>query len=325
MVTDARVAMALLTMSRFGKWNSGSWAQQLTALLLVLVWAACFVIIKAGLSEAPPLFTSALRSLVAAAPLVMVSVMLGRLAAPKDAWGWLVLLGLASTALALGSMYLAVRHAGAAIPSVLANTQALLVAPFAARFFGEPLTREKIVALLLGFGGVALTIVPGSRGLGSLEGAIFALLASAGIAVGTLVQRKIGGKADFVTATTWQYIIGTFPLLAAALLTEEIAGMPWSPAFVAGVLFLGLAGSAGASLVWFLLVQRTELVRLTSFTLLTPVFGLLLSTLLFREPVGPLNWIGLVLTIAGVAWLQLSADQTTAGREVVSQVFRRLE
>ena len=275
-------------------------------LVVVLVWAACFVVIKAGLGDAPPLFSAALRALVAGAPLGLVAARLGRLGPPRGAWGWLALLGLANTTLGLAGMYLSVGRAGAAIPAVLANTQALLVAPFATWFFGERLTRGTAAGLLLGFSGVSLTVAPGGAPLGTPGGGLLALLASAGIAGGSVIVKHIGPRVDFLTATAWQYLLGALPLLAWAVLTEEIGQTTWSLALLGGLLFLGLAGSAGASLVWFLLLQRDELISLTAYTFLTPVVGLLLAVLLFGESLRPLGALGVGLTIAGVAWVERS-------------------
>ena len=280
------------------------WADTMLALLVILVWAVCFVLIKAGLREAPPVFSATLRALVAAVPLLLVATILGRLRAPRATWGWLVLLGLGNTTVGLAAMYLSVGRVGAAIPTVLANTQALLVAPFASVFFGEALTLQKMFGLLMGFGGVVLTVTPGSGSLGNLEGAVLALLASAGIAVGSVVVKHIGSRVNFLTATAWQYLLGSLPLLAWALVVEETGNITWTPAFLGGLLFLGLVGSAGASLVWFVLLQRGELTRLTAYTFLTPIFGLLLAVLLIGESLGGLGALGVGLTIAGVAWVE---------------------
>ncbi len=281
-----------------------NWLQTTLALVVVMIWGACFVVIKGTLEAAPPLFSAALRGLVAGLPLALVSAIMGRLRVPTDTWGWLILLGLSNVTLGLGAMYLSVGPAGAAIPSVLANTQTLIVAPFAIIFFGESLTWRKLVALSLGFIGVILTVAPGSVSLGTVNGSLFALLASAGVASGTLVLKYIGHRVDFVAVTAWQYILGSLPLLLAALIAEEIRETTWTPAFISGLLFLGLAGSAGASLLWFFLVQQQELIRLTAFTFLTPVFGLLLAEIFFRESLSAPNALGLLLTIAGVAGLQ---------------------
>jgi uncharacterized membrane protein len=81
------------------------WGDTVFALLVILVWAACFVLIKAGLREAPPVLSATLRALVAAVPLLLVATILGRLGAPRATWGWLVLLGLGNTTVGLAAMY----------------------------------------------------------------------------------------------------------------------------------------------------------------------------------------------------------------------------
>lgn len=249
-------------------------------------------------------FAAGLRGLVAALPLVVVAAMTGRLRVPIDTWGWLIFLGLGNVTLGLGAMYISVGPTGSAIPSVLANAQALIVAPFAIVFFAESLNWKKLVALNLGFMGVILTVAPGSVSLGTLNGSFFALMASAGVASGTLILKHIGRRLDFLAVTAWQYILGSLPLLLTALLAEEIRETTWTPPFISGLLFSGLIGSAGSSLLWFFLVQRQELISLTAFTFLTPLFGLLLAEIFFRETLSPLNALGLILTIAGVAGLQ---------------------
>jgi drug/metabolite transporter (DMT)-like permease len=305
--------------------RSTSLLQKILALVVVLVWGACFVVIKGTLEDAPPVFSAALRGLVAGLPLVMVSAIMGRLRVPADIWGWLILLGLGNVTLGLGAMYLSVGPAGAAIPSVLANTQALIVAPFAIIFFGESLTWRKLTALSLGFIGVILTVAPGSVSLGNLNGSLFALLASAGIASGTLVLKYIGDRVDFLAVTAWQYILGSLPLLLVALIAEDVGETIWTPPFISGLLFLGLVGSAGASLLWFFLVQKQELIKLTAFTFLTPVFGLLLAEIFFREPLSALNALGLLLTIAGVARLQWHKEGVPLIRRLSNDVTAVVE
>lgn len=283
-----------------GRLTHGRGAETALILVLVGVWGVCFVLIKAGLRQAPPIFFAALRAAVAAVPLVLVAGGLGRLRPPSGTWGGLALLGLTSTTVGLAGMYLSVGPAGAAIPSMLANTQALLVAPVAVALFGETLPMAKLGGLVVGFAGVALTATAPGAPLGTFEGSLLALLASAGLAGGSLVVKHIGLRLHFLTATAWQYVLGSLPLLVWALLTEEVGRTAWSATFVGALLFLGLAGSAGASLLWYLLLRRGELIRLSAYTLLTPVVGLLLALLLFREPLGPVAALGVGLTIAGV-------------------------
>lgn len=294
--------------------SPGPAVQGALALLVILAWAACFVVIKASLDQAPPISYATLRALVAAAPLLGIAAACGRLRPPKGTWGWLAALGFGNTFLGFAGMFLSVGDVGAAIPGVLANTQALLVAPFACLFFGERLTAGKVIGLAMGFAGVVLTAAHGAMGLGGVEGALLALLAAAGVAGGSLIIKHIGFRVDFLTATAWQYVLGSLPLLAWALAAEDLRGITWRPGFLLGLLFLGLVGSAGASLLWYLMVTWGELIGLTALTFLTPVFALFLATLVFREGLRPIGVLGVCLTIAGVACVVWSGPGRTPGR-----------
>lgn len=131
-----------------------SGARAAIGLGVVLVWSACFVVIKASQGDVTPLLYGALRALLGDIPLLAVAAATGRLMPPPRLWQWLALLGLTNTTLGLAGMFLSVGLAGAAIPGVLANSQALLVAPFAARLFGERLTGARMPGLLLGIAGI---------------------------------------------------------------------------------------------------------------------------------------------------------------------------
>jgi len=115
-----------------------------------------------------------------------------------------------------------------------------------------------------------------------------------------------------LTATAWQYVLGGVILLAWSLAVEDTNKLAWSSRFVAGLLFLGLVGSALASWVWYRLVSRGELISLNGLTLLTPAFALVLALLIFREPVGTLSMTGIAMVLAGVAWVGWSRRPTPA-------------
>lgn len=142
-----------------------------------------------------------------------------------------------------------------------------------------------------------------SGGLGSSNGAVIALLAAAGLAVANLVTKHIGSNVDALTATGWQYLLGAVPLLAWSRAVEDPARVVWSWRFLAGLLFLGLVGSAGASWVWYRLVRDGELIPLNALTLLTPPFAFALAVAIYREPVTSEALIGIGAVLVGVAWV----------------------
>ncbi|MFQ5852167.1 MAG: DMT family transporter [Candidatus Binatia bacterium] len=236
-------------------------------------------------------------------PLLAVAFFMGKFLPPSRSWGWLLTLGVTNTTLGLAGMFLSVGAIGAAIPGVVANIQALFVAPFAALFFGEALTRNRVAGLLLGTAGVALIILGSGTDLGDMDGASLGLMATVGLTTGNLVIKHIGSWVDALTATAWQYVLGGLMVLGSSLMIEDTSKVVWSPHFVAGLLFLGLVGSALASWVWYRLVSKGELISLNGLTLLTPAFALVLALLIFREPVSTLSMLGIAMVLGGVAWV----------------------
>jgi drug/metabolite transporter (DMT)-like permease len=279
----------------------GTSARLAIGLLVVLVTSLCFVVIRTSLTVSPFLY-SGLRAILAGSVLLVIAAAAGRVLPPRDAWPWLLLLGAAGTTVVLGGMFLAVDAAGAALPSVLANSQALLVAPAAAILFGEKLDRKRVLALLVGWGGVVLMVSASSSRPGDWAGASLGLAAALGAAVATLLMKRIGRSVDPVTAAGWQFIMGGVPLLVASFLLERPNEMAWSPTAVVGLLFLAIVGSAGASWAWFWLVRDGELISLSALTLLTPAFALVLATVLLGERPERAQTLGAVLIMAGAAW-----------------------
>jgi drug/metabolite transporter (DMT)-like permease len=59
-------------------------------------------------------------------------------------------------------------------------------------------------------------------------------------------------------------------------------------------------------LVWFWLVRHYPATRLASFTLLTPIFGLLAGALLLHEPLTPRLLVALAAVALGIALVNRS-------------------
>ncbi len=169
--------------------------------------------------------------------------------------------------------------------------------------FGEALTAGRMVGLFVGTGGVLLIMSGSQLQLGTMEGAVLALIATGGLATGNLIIKHIGNRVDALSATAWQYVIGGLSLVVWSLLSEDLNTIEWSAHFVAGLLFLGLVGSGLASWVWYQLVRKGELISLNSLTLLTPVFALLLALAIYREPLSTMSVLGIVMVLGGVIWV----------------------
>lgn len=273
---------------------------------LVAVYATCFVAIKAGLPYAPPLLFGGLRALIGGICLLGLLIVLRRpvLATRRD-WAGVLAVALTATTIGFGAMFLSPGRTGAGIASVLGNAQPLFVVVLATSFLGESMTRGKTAALVLGLLGVTLIAGPALAGPDAygVSGAALALAASGGLAVGSVIVKRMGARPDVLVLTTWQLIIGSLPLLALSAMLEREATLVWNPELVGLLLFLAVVGTAVANVGWYWLVQREDVGRLTMYLFLVPVFGLGLAALLFGERVGTLEGIGVILTVAGIGAL----------------------
>lgn len=274
--------------------------------LVTLLWALCYPLITTGLALAPPLTFAALRALVAGAGLLAVAAVLRR-PLPQDAQTWLSLLGVGLSATSLGftGMFLAGGLVSPGLATVVANVQPLIAAVLAYFVLTERLGRRRRTGLVLGFAGIVLVALPGFGGGANSTplGVAYVLLGALGVAVGNVLLKRLAGKVDLWMATGWQFVLGSVPLFLAAQIFESSAHITWTPTFVAVLLVLSLLGTALAFVLWFSLLQRSELTRLNTFTFLTPLFALLLGAVFFGERVGLIEGAGMALILAGVWWI----------------------
>lgn len=270
---------------------------------LTVIYAGCFVGIKAGLPDAPPLLFGALRAFIAGAVLLGLTAALRRPLLPsRDNWQWVLVLAATATTFTYGAMFLSPAQTGAGIASVMGNIQPLIATGLAATFLGEPITHRKIAAIVLGLAGVTLMTASTLRGAGwfGAAGPALALAASAGAASGSVIIKRMNPQRLLLTVTAWQLVIGSIPLFVLGALAEGSTPVRWTVPFVEVLLFLALVGTAFANAVWFWLVQHDDVGRLTTFLFLVPVLGVGFAAAIDGETVSYAEGLGLGLTLIGI-------------------------
>lgn len=279
----------------------------LTTVLVMFLWALCFPLISIGLTTVPPMYFATLRAFVAGTSLVALAFILHR-PFPCNGRVWLKLvgIGLGTTSLGFGGMFLAGRIVSPGIATVLANSQPLIAAVLAYFVLGERLDPPVRIGLSLGFAGIILTAFAslGSQNTTNpLLGPIYILLGALGVAVGNVLLKSLVEEIDPLVAVGCQFLIGALPLLFLSLAFESPIKIVWSLPFIVDLLVLSLFGTALAFVLWFSLMHRNKLTRLNTFTFLTPVFGLMIGAIFFNERLGWLGIGGVLLILSGIAWL----------------------
>jgi len=275
-------------------------------LLVMLLWAVCFPLITAGFAYAPHLTFAALRAFIAGAALLVVGLALGRpLPRGGRVWVVLVFVGLGATSLAYLGMFHAAEFVSPGIATVIANTQPLLAAILAGMFLKEYLDGQGKWGLALGFAGIIFIAAPQlvtSQAENYVTGIAYILLAALGITVSNVLIKRVAGKVDAIMAMAVQMLIGGIPLAIAAFAFEQPLNVTWSLNFVLILLALSLFGSALVYWLWVSILEKTPLNRANAFSFLVPVFGLAMGAMFYGETFGWLEFIGIVLTLAGI-WL----------------------
>ncbi|MDT8304923.1 MAG: DMT family transporter [Anaerolineae bacterium] len=285
------------------------------AVLLTLISAFCYVMIKAGLDYAPPLRFGGLRTLIAGTALLGWAFARHEPMLPsKTRWKGILLLAFVGATLVFGAMFLSPGLAGAGIASVLGNAQALFTVALAALFLGERLSTGKAAAMALGLSGVMVISYPALRAAHSesILGMGLALTVSAGTAIGTVIVKQMRVRQGLLSLTGWQFVLGSLPLLAVSALLERGYEVRWTITFGGLLLFLALVQTAFSTVVWYWLLQQEEVGRLSLFFFFVPIFGLGISAVVFREPINLVEGAGIAVILVGIAVLMWEASRKPA-------------
>ncbi len=169
----------------------------------------------------------------------------------------------------------------------------------------ERLGAMQVAGLVLAFAGVAWAFSEGfSRpaigprqwvgdGLGVLGGVLWGATTLA-------VRATALTRATAEKTLLYQLFVSALLLLAAALLADvplptHVSTLAW-----ASLAFQVVIVTFASYLLWFWLVRHYPATRLSSFTMLTPIFGLLLGAVLLAEPVTVRLLLALVTVAAGI-------------------------
>jgi len=157
--------------------------------VLTAIWGYNWIVMKLALVDAPALTFSALRSLLSAAALFCVLLVLRRPVAPARGRS-LVLLGVLQTAGFVGFAALALKTGAAGKSAVLAYTMPFWTLVLAGPLLGERVRRQQWPAVVLAAVGLLGIVSPWSASL-DLTASLFSLGAAWSWAASNIVAKRM--------------------------------------------------------------------------------------------------------------------------------------
>lgn len=282
--------------------STRSWAEMAA---LALIWGGSFVSIHAALEEVGVFTAVAFR--VGLAALALWSwVLLRGLPVPLG-WRYIgicLFLGLFNNIIPFSLIIWGQTHIPSGLAGILNASNAIFSVGLAALVFpDERLTPRRALGVVLGFGGVALTIGPGllaSLDLTSL-GQLAVLGASLSYAVSAIFSRRMarGLRPEVVAAgmlSASSLVMVPFAIWAEGAPSLDYAWSTW-----AGIFYISILSSSFAYILFYGVLQRAGAGNVSLVTLMIAPVAVTLGAIIYREALAPHAYLGMGLILAGMA------------------------
>lgn len=273
------------------------------AAAFVLVWSSGYISGPYGVEHLAPFTLLALRFAVAAAiALLLARLLRGPLRIDRGTAGRIALTGLAMNAVQFGAMYLAFDAGlGATLASLLHALTPVLTAVLAAVFLRESLSRTQLIGLVIGVAGVLIVLGPDIEEAGGALGIALGVFSAITLSLGTLGQRWIGHGPDPLWSAAIQFAVSAPPLAVLALILEGTHAVSDPLRGGLAVVYLAIVNSIIGLLLLGALVRRGGAGAGSSLFFLSPPVTAVLAWVVLGETLGPLELVGLMVAVVGVA------------------------
>jgi drug/metabolite transporter (DMT)-like permease len=264
-----------------------------------VIWGSTFLAIRIGNQSLPPEWAVTLR-LALAAPLLALLVVIRRDRWPQgEALRAAILFGALNFGVNLGLLYWGERVVPSGIAAVLYATVPLSTAFIAAGLGVELLQRRKLVAAVVAIAGVA-TIFAGEMRLDvPFEGLIAIFLAATAASLSSVFLKRAPQPSVFSTNAIGA-ATGAIICFAASVVLGEDRTIPTTVAAWWPVIYLTLAGSLGAYVIWTWLVGHWAVTSASYVGVVVPVIAVILGAIVLHETRTPETYVGAAIVVTAV-------------------------
>lgn len=212
-------------------------------------------------------------------------------------------------------LYVGLEHTTVVRNTLLVNTMPFWMLIGGHFLLGEHFTARRLVGLVLAFAGL-IAIFSDKLGGGD-DATLTGDLLSLGAGVAWACTNIVIKRSKLTTASAEKLLL--YQLAGAAIVGAAVLPFAGPPvrAFLLGptlaLLFQAVYVVAFTYVLWFWLLRRYPASSLSSFTFLTPAFGVLCGGIFLGEPLTPRIFIALGLIAAGLIVVNRPSRRTVPG------------
>jgi len=293
---------------------------------LGLFWGSSYLFIKIGVETLSP-FTLVASRLAVGATLLAVVLALSNQRLPRNrrTYGHLGVMAVLNIVIPFSLITWGEQSIDSALASILNASVPLFTIVLAALFLAdEPITVNRVIGLLVGFGGVVVLTSPSlSGGGGSLTGELAMIGSSIAYASGNVYARRFVRGLHPMVTSFFQVFFALVATAVLALVFERPFAVAIQPSTILSVLWLGVFGSALAYLAFFRLHSRWGSTRSSLVAYLLPVVGIVLGFLVLHERIDGRVLAGTALIVGGVALVNSRFGQRRQERPAAARAETR--
>lgn len=270
-----------------------------TFVACALIWGSTFLAIRFGNEAVPPVWAATIR-LTLASILLFGIARLFRMPLPRgQALRGAALWGLFNLGVNLSLLYIGETTVPSGISAVLFATVPLTTALLAAAFGVERLVARKLVAAVVAIGGVAV-IFAGELGVSVPLAGLLTVFGAASAAALANVLLKRAPAQQVIPLNAIGTLVGAAVCLVVSTALGESHAIPTTTAAWLPILYLTIAGSLGAFVLFTWLVTHWSVSNASLLGVTVPIIAVILGGLVKGEQPAALTYAGAAIVISAI-------------------------
>ena len=274
-----------------------------------IVWGSTYLAIRVTVETLPPLLAMGVRFIIAGI-LVYLTLLIRRgrdgvRVTPTQLFtcavvGTFFFLG------ANGMVAIAEQDVPSSLAALIISSVPLWVILFRT-ILGDKVRGATLLGIVIGFSGVGILVLPGSRPTGAtFLGVGLLIFASASWAFGSILSTRFDMPKDLMLSSGYQMITGGVALVIGGLVRGEATGFDpdaWSVASLGAMAYLVTIGSLVGFTAYAWLLQNAPISKVSTYAYVNPVVAIILGWLILSESITTNILLGAAVIVGSVAFI----------------------